>query len=223
MKALGCLCYKLAKVWWHHLLCWTNYCPLSCQVSKFWFWAILGFMLSMTANIWRSCPLTGTSIRSLLRSPLIDWLHAGSGPYSPDAPRPLLTGPLCPITIYGSPVALPEFQMAPRITFLIFSGSRKEPRYACVSEAMASHQRIWAEVSSYAPHFLHNGLSISPIKWRCLLRVLCQVRIPVTTLDCILLKDKSAQTGSLCPVRIPVTTLDCILLKDKSAQTGSWD
>jgi hypothetical protein len=84
----------------------------------------------------------------------IDWLW----PYSPDAPRPLLTGLLCPITI---PVTLPKFQMAHRLTFLIFSGSRKkQPRYACLSEAKASHQqRIGAEVSSCAPHFLHNELS----------------------------------------------------------------
>jgi hypothetical protein len=61
-----------------------------------------------------------------------------------------------------------------------------------ITEAKASHrQRIWAEISSSAPHFLHNELSISPINWRCLLRVLCPVRRPVTALDCILLKDKS--------------------------------
>jgi hypothetical protein len=48
-----------------------------------------------------------------------------------------------------------------------------------------------AEISSFAPHFLHNGLSVSLIKWRCLLRVLCPVVKPVTALDCILLKDKS--------------------------------
>jgi hypothetical protein len=96
-----------------------------------------------------------------------NWLHVGSGLYSPDVPRPLLTGPLCPITIYGSPVALPKLQMAPKFTLLIFSGSRKkDPRYACLSEAKASHQQIWVEVSSCAPHFLHNELSISPIKWR---------------------------------------------------------
>jgi hypothetical protein len=97
---------------------------------------------------------------------LIDWLRVGSWPYSPDAPRPLLTDPLCPVTIYGSPVTLPKFQMPPRLTVIIFSGSRKkQPRYTCLSEAKASHrQRLWAEVSSSAPHFLHNGLSISPIK-----------------------------------------------------------
>jgi hypothetical protein len=127
---------------------------------------------------------------SILR--LIDRLCVSLGPYSPNSPRPLLTGPLCPTTIYGSPAALPKSQMAPRLTFLISSGSRKEPRYTCLSKAKASHrQRIWANVSSCALHFLHNGPSIIPIKWRSLLRVLCLVRRPVTTLDCILLKDKS--------------------------------
>jgi hypothetical protein len=60
------------------------------------------------------------------------------------------------------------------------------------SKAKALHlQRICAEVSSSAPHFLYNGLSISPIKCRYLLRLLCLVRRLVAALDCILLKDKN--------------------------------
>ena len=47
---------------------------------------------------------------------------------------------------------------------------------------------MWAEVSSLAPHLLHNGLSSSPSRWRCLLRVLCLVRRPFITLDWVLLK-----------------------------------
>jgi hypothetical protein len=88
-------------------------------------------------------------------------------------------------------MALLKFQMAPELIFLISSGSkRKEPRYACLSEAKASHlQRMWAEVSSSTPHLLHKGLSASPSKWRCLLRVLCAVNRSITTLDWILLKD----------------------------------
>jgi len=43
--------------------------------------------------------------------------------------------------------------------------------------------KMWADVSSFAPHLLHNGLSSNPIRWRCLLRVLCPVRRPVTTLE----------------------------------------
>ena len=73
------------------------------------------------------------------------------------------------------------------------SGSKKkEPRYTCLSEARTSHsQRMWAEVSSSAPHLLHSGLSDSPVRWRCLLRVLCRVRRPLTALDCVLLKDRN--------------------------------
>jgi len=71
-------------------------------------------------------------------------------------------GPLCPILIHGRPVALLKFQMAPRLILLMSSDSKKkEPRYTC--EAKASHsQSMWAEVSSSAPHLLHNGLSDSP-------------------------------------------------------------
>ena len=56
--------------------------------------------------------------------------------------------------------------MAPRLTLVMSSGSKKkEPRYACLSEAKASHsQRMWAEVSSSAPHLLHSGLSDSLIR-----------------------------------------------------------
>ena len=45
--------------------------------------------------------------------------------------------------------------------------------------------------SSSAPHLLHCGVSDSPIRWRCLLRVLCAVRRPVTALDCVLVKDRN--------------------------------
>jgi hypothetical protein len=48
---------------------------------------------------------------------------------------------------------------------------------------------MWAEVSSSSPHFLYSGSSVSPIRWRCLCRVLCPVSSPVTTLDYVLLKD----------------------------------
>jgi len=45
-----------------------------------------------------------------------------------------------------------------------------------MSEAKTSHsQRMWAEVSSSAPHLLHSGLSNRPSRWRCLLRVPCPV------------------------------------------------
>jgi len=49
---------------------------------------------------------------------------------------------------------------------LMSSGSKKkELRCTCMCEAKALHsQRMWAEVSSSAPHLLHSGLSDSPIK-----------------------------------------------------------
>jgi hypothetical protein len=117
-----------------------------------------------------------------------------------------MTSPLCPISIQGSPVALLKFQMAPKLTLLLSSGPKKEPRYVCLSEARASHShRMWAEVSSSAPHLLHNGLSDSPIRWRCLPRVLCPVRRPVTTLDCVLLKDRNLPLAPRQVVSVTVT------------------
>jgi hypothetical protein len=132
---------------------------------------------------------------------LID-LHFGLRPYGPVAPRPWLTGPFYPILIQGSPVTLLKFQMAPRLILLMSSGSKKrEPRYISLSEARASHlHRMWAEVSSSAPHLLHNGLTDRPIGWRCLLRVLRPVRGPVTTLDRVLLKDRNL---TLAPRQCP--------------------
>jgi len=75
-----------------------------------------------------------------------------------------LTGSLCPISIYGNPVALLKFQKTPKIILLMSSGSKKkDTRYTCLSETKASHlQRMWAEVSFSAPHLLHSVLSDSP-------------------------------------------------------------
>ena len=97
------------------------------------------------------------------------------------------------MSIYGSPVALLNFQLAHKIILLMSSGCKKEePRYTWLSEARVSHsQRMRTEVSSSVPHLLRNGLSNSPSRRRCLLRVLCPMRRPVITLDCIMLKDRS--------------------------------
>jgi hypothetical protein len=80
--------------------------------------------------------------------------------------------------------------MASILRLLISSGSRKkDPRYACLIEARASHShRMWDEVSSAVPHLLHKGLFISPFKWRCLFRVLCPLT-SITALGCVLSKD----------------------------------
>jgi len=69
----------------------------------------------------------------------------------------LKASPLCPMSNHGSPEALLKLQA---YTLNILRLQEKEPRYACLSEAKASHlQRIWAKVSSITPDFLHNGLS----------------------------------------------------------------
>ena len=39
-------------------------------------------------------------------------MHWDTGPHGPDTPRPYLTGPLCPVSNHGNPVALLKFQMA---------------------------------------------------------------------------------------------------------------
>jgi len=82
--------------------------------------------------------------------------------------------------------------MAPIPSTLMSSGSKKkEPRYVYLSEAKASHShRTWTEVSSSVPH-LQMRLLLSPIIFRSLLKVLCPVSRPVTTLACVLLKDSN--------------------------------
>jgi len=49
----------------------------------------------------------------------------------------------------------------------------------------------WTEVASSVPHFLQVGLLINPIIYRCLHRVLCPLGRPLTTLDCVQLKDSN--------------------------------
>ena len=75
--------------------------------------------------------------------------------------------------------------MAPTFSFIISSRSKKkEPRYECLSEARVSHaHKTWTQVSSSVPHFLQVGLLLSPITYKCRLRVLCPVRRPMTTLE----------------------------------------
>jgi hypothetical protein len=128
-------------------------------------------------------------------------------------------GPLCPISIYRDPFAFIKFQIAPRLILLMSSGSKKkEPRYTCLSDAKASHsQRMWAEVSSSALHLLHNGLSDSPIRWRCLLRVLCPVRKPVTALDWFPLKDRNL---ALAPRQGPeISSWACLWVSPRPCQS----
>jgi hypothetical protein len=128
---------------------------------------------------------------------------------------------LCPISIYGGSVTLLKFQIAPRLILLMSSDSKKkEPRYTCLCEAKASHsQRMWAEVSSSTPHLLHNGLSDSPIRWRCLLRVLFPVRRPVTALGFVLLKDRNL---ALAPRQGPeINSRACLQVSPRPPPCGN--
>jgi len=86
-----------------------------------------------------------------------------------------------------------KFQIVPRLWLLTSSGSKKKKaKYVCLSVAKASHSyKTWAEFFSSASRFLHKRLSITPIMYKCVLRVSCSVRRPVKTQDCILLKESS--------------------------------
>jgi len=83
--------------------------------------------------------------------------------------------------------------MTPMPSSRMSSGSKKkEPRYACLSVARATHShKMWNKVSSSVPHFLHMGSLHSPMICKCLLKVLHPVSRPITTLVCVLLKDSS--------------------------------
>jgi hypothetical protein len=113
--------------------------------------------------------------------------------------------------------------MAPIISFLISSGSKKkEPRYECLSETKASHShKMWTEVSSSVPHFLQMGLLLSPITYWCLLRVLCPVRKQITALDCVILKDNNrALVARLGP---EINSRACIcVLQGSRHNTKRW-
>ena len=103
--------------------------------------------------------------------------------------------------------------MAPIFSFLISSGSKKkEPSYVCLSEAKSSHShKMWPEVSSSVPHFLQVGLWLSPILYRCLLKVLCPVNRPITTLDCVLLKDNNRSLVARLGPEIDSRACLCVL------------
>ena len=81
--------------------------------------------------------------------------------------------------------------MAPTFSFLISSGSKKKKSvYKCVSEAKASHST--QNVALRFPpqcHISHKWGCYSAPLYICLLKVLCPVSRPITTLDCVPLKD----------------------------------
>jgi len=92
--------------------------------------------------------------------------------------------------------------MAQILKLIISSGSKKkEPRNVCLSETNISHSyKMWSEISSSVPNFLQVMLLHNPITYGCLLRVLCLVGRPLTTLDCVLFMDSNwASVAGLVP------------------------
>jgi hypothetical protein len=55
---------------------------------------------------------------------------------------------------------------------------------------------MWTEVSSSVPHFLQVELILSPIIYKCLLKVLFPVRRPITTLAAGLETDDNRALGA---------------------------
>ena len=98
---------------------------------------------------------------------------------------------------------------------------KKESRYTWLIEAKASHsQRMWAKFSYFTPHFLHKGLSSIPRRWRCLLRLLYPLRRPITTLDSVLLKDRSL---TLVPRLGPeINSRSCLWVSPRSRQLAHY-
>jgi hypothetical protein len=104
--------------------------------------------------------------------------------------------------------------MAPIPSTIMMSSrsKKKEPRYVYLSEAKASHShKMWTEVCSSVPHFLQMGLLLSPILCRCLLKVLCPVSRPITTLDCVLLKDNNRAPVARLETEINSLACLCVL------------
>ena len=69
------------------------------------------------------------------------------------------------IPVHVSHVPLIKFQMPPRLTLLMSSGSsKKKLKYECLTEAKASHShRMWTEDSSPVPRLKHKGLLVTPL------------------------------------------------------------
>ena len=117
----------------------------------------------------------------------------GLSPFSPDKPSPL-DGSFVPHSpMSREPCSFTEVPDDHQTWTLNNLWVQKErPKCTCLSKARALHShKTWIEVvPSFTPYNLCKGLQLSPIRCRCHLGVLCPVRWPVTTLDCVLLKDK---------------------------------
>jgi hypothetical protein len=77
------------------------------------------------------------------------------------------------------------------------------------------------EVSSSVSHFLHVGLLLSPFTYKCVLKVLYPVRGPITTLDCVLLKDNNQALAVRLGPEINSQAYLCVLQGPRH-NTRSW-
>jgi len=85
-----------------------------------------------------------------------------------------------------------KVQDCPTLRFLTSSRFKKKSPDGCVCVKPKPHTHTKHDLR--LPPVLHTSyarVSISPLMSKCLLRVLCPVRRPVTTLDCILLQESS--------------------------------
>jgi hypothetical protein len=103
--------------------------------------------------------------------------------------------------------------MGPIPSTLMSSGSKKkELRYVCLSEAKTSHShKMWTEVFYSVLHFLQVWLLHSTIIHRCLLKVLCPMSRPITTLNCFLLKDNNQAPVARSGPKINSRACLCVL------------
>jgi hypothetical protein len=122
-----------------------------------------------------------------------EWMNNGSSPWGPDAPRPL-SGPLCPLPTSKSwqPCPFKKVPYRPQtLTSNVFR-VQKEGSQINMSECRPgftfTQNMGWGLL--LCSTFPTQG-TVCQSHYVCLLRVLCPLRRPETTLDCILLKDSS--------------------------------
>jgi hypothetical protein len=80
--------------------------------------------------------------------------------------------------------------MAPILSFPISSGPKRR---------------------SPVPYFLQVELLLNPITYRCLLKVLCPVNRPLTTLDCVVLKGNNRALVARLGTEISSRACLCVL------------
>jgi hypothetical protein len=119
------------------------------------------------------------------------WVRALPGPLH----LGLKTGPLCPM-FYNKLMEPCFFSKVPNGLCTLFPNIlwvQKEGTQMCMSEwsqGLTLTQNVdWGFLLRTT--FPTNGVILNPITYKCLLKVLCPARRPITTLDCVVLKDNN--------------------------------